>query len=855
MRPRPVSSFVLFSFLCLTVPALSSADVAVPLLPARRTPPPAPRLDAYAPAKPARSSPSSSEGTWRNYGLLQTDNNAAFYDRIQDRLISMGGDRDGAWELPLSGTMAWREIVHANQPWPVGWWGSEYDPSTGLVYFVAIGPNRTLVICRMEPRTGGFEPLWTDGAPNYISFMSMVLDPVHQRVIVFGGQNLDNFELPDDVWVLDLAPTRKWSHWTPAGESPQGRIGGALIVDTKRNRMLVLGGLANVNPGVWALSLDENPTWTRLSDTALPGDANANGMLLDEASDRVLAFHPSGDAWSFDLRSNQWSVLPISGPRPRGRLFVPLVMDTQRHRMLLAGGLSADETDNLNDAWALSLDGPPHWTPLVSEVIRPSVRSLTTGALDTARNRLLMFGGASTLEAWHQDTWALDLSTTRWCPVATQGTPPSARIWHATAYDPVRDQLVVFGGRSTSDSLLSDLWTLTFAGGVPTWNQRESAGARPPARFLSALIYEPPHDRFLLLYGAATTSTLTDVWELRFTPEPVWRQMVPYGTVPTRAGHAASFDPARDQVVMFGGYSKGVYMNDVWRLDLTSGDGAWSPIYPAYRPSPRSAAFLQVDPARDRLLLFGGEGDANLLNDAWELHLSGALEWRELAPEGPLPPTRSGVVGAFDAVRDRLVLFGGGGSWFAQPNDTWGLEFGETAAALQLSLSGVDATPERVRITWTASVPNLGVRLDRALGEGSWQRLGTLNADALGQIAYDDRDVSSGAFLRYRLAVVWEGEELLLGLASVTVPTRALALQVGNPITAVRLSVELPSDDPATLIVYDVAGRRVWTGEVGGLGPGKFDVTPEGARWHSGIYFALLTQAGQTRRTRFALLR
>lgn len=67
--------------------------------------------------------------------------------------------------------------------------------------------------------------------------------------------------------------------------------------------------------------------------------------------------------------------------------------------------------------------------------------------------------------------------------------------------------------------------------------------------------------------------------------------------------------------------------------------------------------------------------------------------------------------------------------------------------------------------------------------------------------------------------------------------------------------MELPSGDPAMLIVYDVAGRRVWSQEVGGLGPGKFDVAPGNAQWRSGIYFALLTQAGQKRRTRFAFLR
>ena len=138
--------------------------------------------------------------------------------------------------------------------------GHQYDASTASIYFEALGPGNTLVICRMDPNTGSFEPLWADNPPSAITFMSMVFDPAHQRFFVFGGQNLENFQLPDDVWVLDLLPTRKWSHWTPSGESPKGRIGGALVIDAARNRLLLLGGLANVNPGVWALSLDDT-TW------------------------------------------------------------------------------------------------------------------------------------------------------------------------------------------------------------------------------------------------------------------------------------------------------------------------------------------------------------------------------------------------------------------------------------------------------------------------------------------------------------------------------------------------------------------------------------------------------------------
>ena len=67
---------------------------------------------------------------------------------------------------------------------------------------------------------------------------------------------------------------------------------------------------------------------------------------------------------------------------------------------------------------------------------------------------------------------------------------------------------------------------------------------------------------------------------------------------------------------------------------------------------------LSVDPRRKLLLVFGGSDQGEvLLQDLWAL---GGKEWQELKPKtGPLPPARSAHAAAFDAKRQRYVLFGG----------------------------------------------------------------------------------------------------------------------------------------------------------------------------------------------------
>ena len=67
------------------------------------------------------------------------------------------------------------------------------------------------------------------------------------------------------------------------------------------------------------------------------------------------------------------------------------------------------------------------------------------------------------------------------------------------------------------------------------------------------------------------------------------------------------------------------------------------------------------------VVIFGGSGSGGFLGDTWGWN---GAEWRRLSAEGP--PSRGMGQLAYDAARDRIVLFGGRRGY---PNgdlaDTW----------------------------------------------------------------------------------------------------------------------------------------------------------------------------------------
>ena len=322
--------------------------------------------------------------------------------------------------------------------------------------------------------------------------------------------------------------------------------------------------------------------------------------------------------------------------------------------------------------------------------LQPITRRSHSAIYDPVRNRMVVFGGKLG-SGCDNDVWALSLTgTPAWTRLAPTGTPPSVRYAHTAIYDPVRDRMVVFGGYyyDGSDHYLNDVWALSLAG-TPAWTRLASTSPVSARHFHSA-IYDPVRDRMVVFAGNTDSGYRNDVWALSLTGTPAWTQLTPTGTPPGARGYlGAIYDPARDRMVVFGGMGSG-YLNDVWALSLED-TPAWTQQTPSGTPpNVRGYHSAVYDLVGDRMVVFGGVYGSEL-GDAWALSLPGTPAWTQLTSTVTLPAARYSHTATFDPVRDRVVVFGGHGS-SGPLNDVWALA-GE-GAWTQLAPAG---TPPSVR--------------------------------------------------------------------------------------------------------------------------------------------------------------
>ncbi len=89
---------------------------------------------------------------------------------------------------------------------------------------------------------------------------------------------------------------------------------------------------------------------------------------------------------------------------------------------------------------------------------KPGATHVARHGVDSTRERMLLFGGYRD-EEYLDDTWAYDTKTSGWVQLQTTGNPP-ARSQYGMVYDPLRDEILLFGGRGSRTQPLHDTWSL-----------------------------------------------------------------------------------------------------------------------------------------------------------------------------------------------------------------------------------------------------------------------------------------------------------------------------------------------------------------------------------------------------------
>jgi hypothetical protein len=210
-------------------------------------------------------------------------------------------------------------------------------------------------------------------------------------------------------------------------------------------------------------------------------------------------------------------------------------------------------------------------------------------AYDSARQRVVLFGGYNNNVGRFGDTWEWDGET--WTQVSTTG--PSARYWHAMAYDSARQRVVLFGGGSNGS--LRDTWEWDGA----TWIQVPTTG--PSARYSHAMAYDSARGRVVLFggYGRRDDGNYArfgDTWEW---DGDNWIQVSTSGPS-ARYSHAMAYDSARGRTFLFGG-ARSAYdlLYDTWEYIGPAVSATPTPIptpIPTISPSPTPSPSPTISP-------------------------------------------------------------------------------------------------------------------------------------------------------------------------------------------------------------------------------------------------------------------
>jgi len=412
---------------------------------------------------------------------------------------------------------------------------------------------------------------------------------------------------------------------------------------------------------------ESEPIWFEHVDSGVSSEGRAwAAAAYDPARGDTVLFGgltPDGaetdDTWLWDGRV--WREPPRIGTGPAPRQAAVMTYDRAEGAVLMYGGARGGAP--LDDTWIF--DGEVWRHRDVST--QPAARTGAAMSYDPLRRKSVLFGGtpAERRTVAFGDTWSW--RDGRWSEVT--GAGPAPRAFAGMAWCEALGGVVIFGGLDTERhpdvvQTFDDLWL--FDG--TSWLPLTPDGLRPAARWGATLVTEPS-GCVDLAGGRDGDGALDDHWSFDGS---AWRRR---GDAPALVGAAAARHDT--QRLVYGGEGARrtwIFEAGQWRDASAIGD----------RPSARLDHALAYDATRGVTVLFGGwTVDSETRADTW---LFDGARWTQTATNSPAPPPRRAAAVAWDPVRERVVLHGGGGDSSVHLSDTWlwdGFRWTETATASQ----------------------------------------------------------------------------------------------------------------------------------------------------------------------------
>ena len=346
---------------------------------------------------------------------------------------------------------------------------------------------------------------WERYGPGTRSQASAVYDPTTNQMFVFGGQHAPTNVDFNDTWVVQnvipSSPSTQQSlqciRVPISGKGPGVRFGHSAVYNSTSNREVIFGGgtgfpkpcvnelwvVANLN------SKGGSPTWNQYSLTGtLPPVREGHTAVYDPNTNKMIVFGGTdcngnyyNDVWILNdadgsTATPSWTQVTPTGTAPGARSQATAIYDSVNNVMTVFGG--GTKTSTFNDIWTLSnangVTGTPTWTKRFAKGTAPAPRMGHSAVYDSANNRMIVYGGSNNRGKVLNDGWILsNANGVRSQPTWTQYQPTAAgpyRKSHTAIYDPVSNDMVIFGGDSEIPLFFTDdhVLILTDANGLGT---------------------------------------------------------------------------------------------------------------------------------------------------------------------------------------------------------------------------------------------------------------------------------------------------------------------------------------------------------------------------------------------------
>jgi len=304
----------------------------------------------------------------------------------------------------------WTAIGDLSYPIPRSLHGFVTDPVRNVIYLYGGLNDATSFFDFWTYQNGQFHPQLTVSQPADCSLPIAAFDLDRQKVVMLCSGSA--------TWEYDGAT---WTQYDALKTAPPQHRFGSLVYDQSLKKIVFFGGL-----GIDGAYLDQTwtfdgSTWAQVKKNPPPSRSHASmwydpilkktviygGLGRLTAEDRLTRY---SDMWSFD--GTGWTQIKPS-TTPGMRYGAETIVDPKTNHALVFGGIRVDTDANnnqvqvyANDLW--DWDGT-NWTKIATAVVPPA-RENAGWAVDPLRNELVMFGGYSGF--YLSDLWSY--SNGRW---------------------------------------------------------------------------------------------------------------------------------------------------------------------------------------------------------------------------------------------------------------------------------------------------------------------------------------------------------------------------------------------------------------------------------------------------------